>query len=266
MTSAITRGRTLRETEIGGLRLTETAHPAGLRLPPHAHEPACVTYVLGGAFEERVGSDAQWATPGSVFLKPPGAVHSNRYGERGARSLLVPVPPSLAERLGRSARRRTGDLCRIPDGAWIAARMYREFRAPDAASGLAVEGLLLELLAGAARATGARERASAPPAWLRRARERLREEFRDPPRLATLARGAGVHPDHLGRTFREHFGTTPGAFVRRVRAGRAAEAIVVGDRPLSEIAFEMGFADQSHMTRELKRHLGITPGRLRAAG
>lgn len=263
MANAITRGRTIREAEIGGLRFTETVHPAGLRLPPHAHEPACLTYVLSGAFEERAGASEQWATPGSVFLKPSGAVHSNRYGELGARSLLVQVPPSLAA-LVPGVEERGGELHRVPGGAWIAARMYREFRAPDPASHLAVEGLSLELLAAAVRGPNSARSASPPPAWLRRARDRLREEFRDPPALAALAREAGVHPDHLGRAFRRHFHVTPGAFVRRVRADRAAETIVSGDRPLSEIAFETGFADQSHMTRELKRRFGVTPGRLRA--
>jgi len=34
--------------------------------------------------------------------------------------------------------------------------------------------------------------------------------------------------------------------------------------PLSEIAVQCGFADQSHLTKTVRRVLGVTPGNLRA--
>ncbi|HVH12448.1 MAG TPA: helix-turn-helix domain-containing protein, partial [Longimicrobium sp.] len=33
--------------------------------------------------------------------------------------------------------------------------------------------------------------------------------------------------------------------------------------PLARVALEAGFADQAHLTRELRRETGITPGALR---
>jgi AraC family transcriptional regulator len=36
------------------------------------------------------------------------------------------------------------------------------------------------------------------------------------------------------------------------------------DLPISAVAHSCGFADQAHMTREMRKHAGYTPGALRA--
>ena len=41
-------------------------------------------------------------------------------------------------------------------------------------------------------------------------------------------------------------------------------AITYGNEPLITLATELGFADQAHMSREIKRWFGVSPGELRA--
>ena len=75
---------------------------------------------------------------------------------------------------------------------------------------------------------------------------------------------AGVHPVHLARTFRETQGMTIGQYFRGVRLARATDLLRDPRRPLSDIAIEAGFSDQSHLCREFKRATGVSPGRFRA--
>lgn len=84
-----------------------------------------------------------------------------------------------------------------------------------------------------------------------------------PPTMDELAEEAGVHVDHLGRAFRRYYELTPGAYVRHIRLNRVLRLIRETDRPLSEIAYETGYADQSHMTRQVRAATGMPPGRLR---
>ncbi|HEY2898176.1 MAG TPA: helix-turn-helix transcriptional regulator, partial [Gemmatimonadaceae bacterium] len=103
------------------------------------------------------------------------------------------------------------------------------------------------------------------PAWLRRVREALDDRYGARElRIAELSAIAGVDPAHLARTFRAHYGTTPGAYLRETRVRRAADALARTSAPLARIALDAGFADQSHFTRVFRATYGITPRRWRA--
>jgi len=68
-----------------------------------------------------------------------------------------------------------------------------------------------------------------------------------------------VHPVHLCREFRRHFGCTVGELVRRLRVAHAAQQLTETEVPIQEIADLTGFADQAHFTRIFKTHTGTTP-------
>jgi AraC family transcriptional regulator len=82
--------------------------------------------------------------------------------------------------------------------------------------------------------------------------------------LDDLADVAGLSRYHFSRVFREEVGQTPWTFVRHTRIRRATELLTEG-RPPAEVAHETGFADQSHLTRVLRKIDGRTPGEIREA-
>ena len=83
--------------------------------------------------------------------------------------------------------------------------------------------------------------------------ELLRERTPRSPSLTELAAEAGVHPGHLARAFRQRFGLTVCQYSRSLRLEWAASQLA-GDATLVEVALQAGFADQSHFTREFRRH------------
>lgn len=66
-------------------------------------------------------------------------------------------------------------------------------------------------------------------------------------------------------TFQRCFGCAPGEYMRRLRVDHARRTLERGLDPLSEVALDAGFSDQSHLTRLFRRYLGTTPGSYRAA-
>ena len=121
------------------------------------------------------------------------------------------------------------------------------------------------MLAWASRRRAEQARRSGSPPWLTRAEQLLRDRFNEHVSVSTVAREIGVHPIHLARVFRAHFGDSVGAFLRRLRIEWAAARLAASESSLAEIAAGAGFADQSHFTRTFKRHLGVTPGQFRSA-
>ncbi|MEU3961524.1 AraC family transcriptional regulator [Streptomyces buecherae] len=84
--------------------------------------------------------------------------------------------------------------------------------------------------------------------------------------LAELAAVAGVSESHFTRAFKASTGDSPHQYVLQRRLEHARRELVRTDRPIAEIAAEAGFADQSHLTRTMRRHHGATPRLLRHDG
>jgi len=77
--------------------------------------------------------------------------------------------------------------------------------------------------------------------------------------LHELAAVAGFSVPHFKVLFRHSMGLSVHRYVIERRVERARELIVRGERPMSTIALDAGFAHQSHMIRCVQRVLGITP-------
>jgi|GEM_PF-5208630 len=83
--------------------------------------------------------------------------------------------------------------------------------------------------------------------------------------LPDLARTLAVSPHHLSRTFQSLTGGTVSRHRMRLRARSTLERLAGGERDLARLAADLGFADQSHLCRELRRETGQTPSALRHA-
>lgn len=78
--------------------------------------------------------------------------------------------------------------------------------------------------------------------------------------IADLACELGWSERQLERRFREQMGLTPKSAARVLRLQHALRLLIEG-RPLAEIASRAGFYDQSHLNREIRTTVGMTPGR-----
>ena len=93
----------------------------------------------------------------------------------------------------------------------------------------------------------------------------IAEHDRSVCRVAQLAAAAGCSVRTLQRLFDVHVGISPSFLIRRWRIIEAAEAaraaIDVGEewRGWAAVAAELGYADQAHLTRDFRSHLGTSP-------
>jgi AraC-like DNA-binding protein len=78
-----------------------------------------------------------------------------------------------------------------------------------------------------------------------------------------IARAACCSASHLHMLFQRHLGTSPMDYAAETRLDQAMSRLTAGDEPISAIALETGHADQSVLTRSMKRRRGITPAEYR---
>lgn len=81
--------------------------------------------------------------------------------------------------------------------------------------------------------------------------------------LADLAHLAGCSTYHLSRVFRAVTGRTLTCYRNELRVRAVLTSLQEDRRPLRTLAAEYGFADQAHLTRVIRRHLGTAPSTVR---
>jgi AraC-like DNA-binding protein len=206
----------------------------GETIARHIHDEAYAAVVLEGGYEE-AGERGRWRVrAGDVLLHGRFSGHWNH---RPGRALVLNLP--LAGHLSLPAMARVADpdlLARLAerDPIEAAAALLESLRPGQA--GLADDAdQLAQALSG--------DEAPAVEAW---------------------ARDQGVSRETAFRWFRDAYGVGPARFRVEARARQAWRAIVGGDTALVDIAAEAGFADQAHMSRDVKDLTGRPPGAWRA--
>jgi len=255
----ITLGHRLQSVSLPELSVSEVEYGPRRSIAEHGHEHANISLVLSGAFDETIDRITHRATACSLVFKPAHLLHHDRFGPHGARLLVIELKPDRA---------RGRQWSRVFDGppwvrdvtlAAIGLNVYRSFcRCVDGDEGAAcrLQSEVENLLEARARQEP-QSRVLGPPAWLAPARRRLLESGR--PRVRDVAAMADVHPVYFARVFRRHFRCSAREYRRRQAVMWAAELLSCSDLALANVARTVGFADQSHLCREFRRELRVTP-------
>lgn len=243
------------------------------RFAPHVHEGFVFTVIEGGAQRFRHRGSDHLAPVGSMVLINPDEVHTgSKAHEQGwwyrgfypapAQVQGVLAELELADRgmpsFGASVLQDLelhqvfGRLHRLLDGEACALQQQTAWR----------EAILL-LFQRHARIPQARE-AGAEPRAVALAKELLAARLGEPPSLEELATLVHLSPFHFARVFRRATGLPPHAWLKQRRLEQARALLRSGCAPL-QVALQLGFSDQSHLTRQFKQSYGVSPGEYRRA-
>lgn len=214
--------------------MTFAAHPAALEaaeIRRHYHVRPYATLVLEGGYEEAGDQGRFQVRAGDVLLHPAFSAHRDQVG--GARTVVLDLPlPMDGRNWPGLARPSDPDLV-----IRVAAADAHE------AQSLLVEGI-----------TPIAADQSDPA-------DRLADVLSVDPStsIGRWAADTGLSREWLSRRFKRLFGVDSATFRVEARARLAWRHIVATGEPLAQIAAECGFADQSHMTRAIRRLTGRSP-------
>ncbi|NMY51950.1 AraC family transcriptional regulator [Pseudomonas sp. WS 5011] len=99
---------------------------------------------------------------------------------------------------------------------------------------------------------------------IRLAAEFIRTHCTQTLKLDAICSAAELSPSYLIRSFRQHYGMTPHAYLLNCRV-QVAQAGLKRGESIAEVALDAGFADQAHLQRTFKQLLAATPGQYRRA-
>lgn len=90
-----------------------------------------------------------------------------------------------------------------------------------------------------------------------------RAHLATPLRVADLAARAGLSSFQFDQRLRQLFGMSAGQYITRLRIDHARERLAQDDTPISEIAIDCGYADQTAFSRQFRKIVRLSPHRYR---
>jgi AraC-like DNA-binding protein len=206
--------------------------------------------VRRGRFRRRVAAAVADLDPAVAYLGVPGEAESFAHPAGGDVCTSVSLSPELGERLAGGAR----------PAVYVDARADLAHRRLLAAVDDVDFGLVEALLALLGRVPPSRP---ADRLLVERAREAIACDDPVAAGLLPLAAAFGVSPYRLSRAFTCELGVSLTHYRNRVRVGRVLDRLERGERGLAALAADLGFADQAHLCRTVRAHVGHTPTELR---
>ena len=245
--------------DVPGVSEVLHAHFPDHAYPLHTHDTWTLLVVDTGAVTYDLERHEHAALRTRVTLLPPDVPHDGRAATaEGFRKRVVYLDADTLDvgRIGRSVDHPGWDEPSLRHGVHL---LHESMLHPgdelEAESRLAL--VTDRLSRHLARLPASNDQPDA--ALARRLQELLDAHVVEGLSLARAATTLEAHPTHLVRSFRRAVGIPPHRYLTGRRLDRARRLLLDGRRA-ADVAVEVGFHDQAHLTRHFKRMLGVTPG------
>jgi AraC family transcriptional regulator len=233
------------------------------------HAGFSVSYVRKGSFGYRVRGESFELVPGSIVVGYPDDEYTCTHDHvRGDECLAVHVTPELVDAIGNQPNVwRSASVPPLPElmvlgeVAQTAAERQTDVGLDEAALRFVVR--FVEIASGQTQhppQLSARDRRRSVDAalWI----DMHSHEAVD---LESVSAEVGLSACHFLRMFESTLGVTPHQYLVRSRLRRAARLLVDDERPITDVAFDVGFGDLSNFVRTFHRVAGLSPRAFRKA-
>jgi len=235
-----------------------------------SHGRYSLAYVRKGSFGCRARGKSFQLVAGSFMVGFPGDeyVCTHDHHDHADECLSFQLAPELVDAIGGpSGPWRSGALPPLAE-LMVLGELAQASAEANANVGLDEVGTAL-----AARfletASGARSKAGTDRSGDRRraveAAQWIDANSSDQIDLGDAARAAGLSPFHFLRIFSGALGVTPHQYLVRSRLRHAARLLADEERPITDVALDVGFADLSNFVRTFHRAAQVSPGGFRRA-
>ncbi|CAI8843056.1 AraC family transcriptional regulator [Pseudomonas sp. IT-196MI5] len=243
------------------------------RFAPHVHDGYVIGMIMAGAQRYRYRGAEHLAGSGTLVLINPDELHTGHKGTEDGWLYRAFYPDSgqitsLLAELELPTRHLPAfgaTLYRDQDLVNGFCQLHRLLESP--ATALQQQTVWRELVLSLLQRHAAVPDAGKPGKEHRAvslAKELLQAQLAAPPSLEALAAAVNLSPFHFARVFRRATGMPPHTWLMQQRIARARAMLQSGCLPL-EVAMQLGFADQSHLSRQFKQVYGVGPGAYRSA-
>jgi AraC-like DNA-binding protein len=249
------------------LRATYRTH----RFPPHAHDEFAFGVIERGAQAYLDGrGHREVMREGTICIVNPGQVHEGRPAtDEGWDYRMIYIPTASVSTLLNEAGEDLAGTLYFPQTVIDDIQTMRVLHAAHVCSESAdatqlektsrLTAAVLQLVLRYGQSSLRIPEAMPVPGAVKRAREYIDAHVSENPSLDIIAEVAGMSSFHLLREFKKAIGVAPHSYLVQRRVELAKHLLLKG-HPLRQVAMEVGYCDQGHLSREFSRFFGVPPG------
>lgn len=235
------------------------------------HEGYSVSYVRKGSFGYRTRGNAYELVAGSVLVGCPGDEYVCTHDHHicGDECLAFHLSPGFVDLIGGDQRTwRTAGLPPLPE-LMVLGELAQV--AAEGQSDVGLDELGMWFASRFVEVVGDQSKPAPKPAGARDRRRAVDAAMwidansHDDIGLDGAASEAGLSSFHFLRLFSQVLGVTPHQYLVRSRLRHAARLLADDERPVTDVAFDVGFADLSNFVRTFHRAAGVSPRGFRQA-
>ncbi|MBB2919644.1 AraC family transcriptional regulator [Cupriavidus alkaliphilus] len=244
----------------------------------HAHREFNVIIKLSGADTSlQSGAVSLRVDDDSVILLNPWVVHAKHPGDNGPTTILSLFlnPSWLADEFAETAlhldhlfpdpRVARVDELREKVNLLVAAMSTRSLDSPEICEAR-LKAMVATVVRHYAKLDGdsvALRNTRPTDRRIRKAIAYIHEHATENPKVGDITRSAGISRSHFFTQFSRCVGVSPRHYIDSLRLGIATRWLASTDRPLTDLADELGFGTHSNFTRFFTRHMALSPSEFR---
>jgi len=245
------------------------AHYVRHAYPRHSHDYYVISLIEHGRQSFTHKGTKLTTPPGGVILINPGATHTGEAVDKQGFELRS-IYPTLSH-MNMAMYELTGRHQTLPfftevrvDHTWATRRILSLHKAlSQEMTSIERESKFIWMLTqfikryADVRITEQKPGNESQP--IQKARRYIEDCFAQDISLNRLAQYVALSPYYFLRVFCAEVGMPPHAYLESVRI-RYAQRLIRSGASLADVAVNVGFSSQSHMTRSFKKIIGVTPG------
>ena len=257
-----------------GFKLERFFVSGGISTPEKSFTSHVISITVGGEYKNNfpvTGGQRDLIYQRGEVLLLPAHYPSTGYDPKEMDLLTIYLEPGFVEQIARDlvvgervelVPQFKLDDCFVGD---ISAYLLRETETNGTTGNLYAESLMTALAAkliknySTARVLPHKYKGGLAKHKLRSTIEFINEHLSEDLSLNALAALCDLSLYHFVRVFKQSTGFTPHNYVMRERIERAKQLLRETNLTVTELAFQLGFADQPHFTKIFRQHTGATP-------
>ena len=257
--------------------------PGDMDSLPHRHDEYNIVFCLTPGLSYSVRGRVETLTPGDVLVINPGEAHSGHYGSRGidARGLTLHIPvrtlkeilakmrfPGDLDRHGVLFLEKMGDRSIVP----LVEGLMREIDRRQSGYEMVVDSIVLQILVHLFRSLlrpslvrTTMEPVRQLPSWqMVRTLEYMNARGKNKFSVAELCTEIGTSASRFIQLFKNSVSSmSPHVYYNRLIVDKAQRILADSDLSIKEVAYELGFQNESHFCKVFRTCAGIPPGSFR---